>query len=192
MSVEVLTSGLYTARTEQKTATPSLSSQVIRPSTGLLLDKVTINPVTGTLLGNLDSDFKADNIKTGVNMFGVVGTYDYQPTIQSLNKNVGSQESKTLTFSHTLGRVPRFISIQQDGYGSSQQGIPRVPIEYGLITSIFYYGTDTKTYRVFEDDIYFISDAYGCTVEVTETECNFTAKGSNEFFKGNYKVIVIA
>ena len=62
---------------QSKTATPSLSSQSITPDSGYDgLSSVTVNPITGTLLGNLDADFVAENIKKDVNMFGVVGTYE--------------------------------------------------------------------------------------------------------------------
>lgn len=62
---------------QSKTATPSLSSQSITPDSGYDgLSSVTVNPITGTLLGNLDADFAAENIKKDVNMFGVVGTYE--------------------------------------------------------------------------------------------------------------------
>lgn len=62
---------------QSKTATPSLSSQTITPDSGYDgLSSVTVNPITGTILGNLDADFAAENIKKDVNMFGVVGTYE--------------------------------------------------------------------------------------------------------------------
>lgn len=66
---------LPVAKPEQtKTATPSLSQQTISPDSGKVLSGVTVEPITSTLLTSLDSDFKAENIAEGVNMFGLVGT----------------------------------------------------------------------------------------------------------------------
>ena len=60
---------------QTKTATPSLSQQTISSDSGYVLSGVTVEPITSTLLTSLDSDFKAENIAEGVDMFGVVGTH---------------------------------------------------------------------------------------------------------------------
>ena len=52
--------------TQSKTVTPTSSAQNITPDSGKFLSKVTING---------DSDLVAGNIKSGVNIFGVTGTY---------------------------------------------------------------------------------------------------------------------
>ena len=66
---------LPVAKPEQtKTATPSLSQQTISPDSGKVLSGVTVEPITSTLLTSLDSDFKAENIAEGVEMFGLAGT----------------------------------------------------------------------------------------------------------------------
>ena len=59
---------------QTKTATPSLSQQTIGPDSGYALSGVTVEPITSDLLTSLDSDFKAENIAEGVDMFGVVGS----------------------------------------------------------------------------------------------------------------------
>lgn len=71
-----ITGTMAAAKPEQtKTATPSLSQQTISPDSGKVLSGVTVEPITSTLLTSLDSDFKAENIAEGVNMFGVAGTH---------------------------------------------------------------------------------------------------------------------
>lgn len=52
--------------TQSKTVTPTSSAQNITPDNGKFLSKVTVNG---------DSDLVAGNIKSGVNIFGVTGTY---------------------------------------------------------------------------------------------------------------------
>lgn len=85
-------------QTETKSATPSTTAQTITPSTGKYLTSVsigaiqtetksatpsasaqTITPTSGKYLTSVsiagDSDLVAGNIKSGVNIFGVTGTY---------------------------------------------------------------------------------------------------------------------
>ena len=57
---------LEKVETEEKTVTPKKSEQEIVPSDGKYLSKVTVNG---------DSDLIASNIKSGVNIFGVSGSY---------------------------------------------------------------------------------------------------------------------
>jgi hypothetical protein len=52
--------------TQSKTVTPTSTTQNVTPDSGKFLSKVTING---------DSDLVAENIKSGVNIFGVTGTY---------------------------------------------------------------------------------------------------------------------
>ncbi len=69
--------------TESKTVTPNAAGQTVTPSSGKLLSSVVING---------DSDLTAANVKKGVEIFGVTGTYEgsgggggkviqYNPTI---------------------------------------------------------------------------------------------------------------
>lgn len=53
--------------TQTKTATPSAASQDITPDSGKFLSKVTVNG---------DSNLVAGNIKSGVSIFGVAGSYE--------------------------------------------------------------------------------------------------------------------
>lgn len=60
---------------QSKTATPSQENQIIVPDNDFDgLNKVTINAITGELLQTLDADFIAENIKAGVDLFGILGT----------------------------------------------------------------------------------------------------------------------
>lgn len=90
--------GRIPPRTQEKEATPTTSVQEITPDreyTGL--SKVTINAVTS----DIDSDIVAGNIKEGVEILGVVGTYEqgYFP----------SYETNTLVFNDS----DRPVSVQE-------------------------------------------------------------------------------
>ena len=54
---------------------PSLADQTI-PANKYLTGAQTIKAVTGANLQALDADFVAENIKTGIDLFGIVGTYE--------------------------------------------------------------------------------------------------------------------
>lgn len=62
-----------TLPSQTKEASPSLDRQDITADGGYQLSMVRVNPVTSDLLYELDNDFVAENIKEGVNLFGVDG-----------------------------------------------------------------------------------------------------------------------
>lgn len=67
---------------QNKTVTPTTSQQVISADNGYDgLDEVTVNGVDNSI----DSNIVAGNIKSGVTILGVQGSYDPQPTLQSVN-----------------------------------------------------------------------------------------------------------
>lgn len=76
-----VSSGVYTTGavkvaavpTETKTATPSASAQDITPTSGKFLSKVTVSG---------DANLLAENIKSGVSIFGVSGTFEVTPTVE--------------------------------------------------------------------------------------------------------------
>lgn len=82
---------------QSKTATPSLSSQIITPDSGKTLSSVQVSAITKELLANLDSDFIADNIAKDVDLFGLVGTLESGGGTISGRKFVSGE----ITFSET-------------------------------------------------------------------------------------------
>ena len=82
---------------QTKTATPSLSQQTISPDSGYALSGVTVEPITSDLLTSLDSDFKAENIAEGVDMFGVVGTHAGASNLQSKSVTYTANGTTTIT-----------------------------------------------------------------------------------------------
>lgn len=64
-----------TPKTAQtKTVTPSAATQTVTPDSGCELTSVEVAPVTSSLVAALDSDFRASNIRAGINILGLVGT----------------------------------------------------------------------------------------------------------------------
>ena len=59
---------------QTKTASPSTTTQIVIPDSGCELTSVEVEPVTSGLLTSLDPDFKASNIRAGINILGLVGT----------------------------------------------------------------------------------------------------------------------
>lgn len=121
-------SGTVSITTEEKTVTPTTSVQTITPSAGKVLSKVTVNaasggtvqtqtktvtpsaslqivtPDSGKYLSKVtvygDSDLSAANIKNGVNIFGVTGTYEGSSTkCYQGSVSVGSPNATSFTIS---------------------------------------------------------------------------------------------
>ena len=59
---------------QTKTVTPSGATQTVTSDSGCELTEVTVQPVTSALISGLDSDFKASNIRAGIDILGLVGT----------------------------------------------------------------------------------------------------------------------
>jgi len=113
-------SGTYTASgsgtsdpvLQEKTVRPGASGSTVRPDDGY--DGLSVVYVTG------DADFVASNIKSGVEIFGVTGTYTGDgagglPTgisaLASGTFNLDTDKSDTYYVTHGLGVKPNFVLV---------------------------------------------------------------------------------
>ena len=90
-------------------ATPSLESQVIDVAE---YETIIVDPITSVLLNQLDSDFVAGNIKSGVDLFGLMGT------MESGSNNFASgiftpidTTASQIEITHGLGATPELVFI---------------------------------------------------------------------------------
>ena len=93
---------------ETKTVTPKASKQTVSPSSGKLLSKVTVNG---------DADLVAGNIKSGVNIFGVGGTFDNSEGLYAWKKssvdcidNITTQTRKNYTLRNATSDTTVYYS----------------------------------------------------------------------------------
>lgn len=70
-NIAAVASGLTPKPTQNKTVTPTTSKQTIKADDGKTLGTVTVNAVTAAI----DANITAGNIKSGVTILGVEGTY---------------------------------------------------------------------------------------------------------------------
>lgn len=85
--------GTYGATSQIKYVIPSQEQQVIKPDEGIeFLSQVTIQGVTSAI----DSDITPTNIKKGVNILGIVGTYEGKE-IKYQNKTVSASKNANVT-----------------------------------------------------------------------------------------------
>lgn len=79
---------------QSKTVTPTTSQQIISADSGYDgLNTVTVNAVTSAI----DSDITAANIKSGVNILGVTGTYNNQKPEQTKSVTITSNGTQSVT-----------------------------------------------------------------------------------------------
>ncbi len=98
-----------TPNLQAKTATPSTSQQVITPDYNYQgLSQVTVSAVTSAI----DADIVAGNIKSGVNILGVTGTYTGggSATVATTTQTVGSSNASSLAF--TVSGQPKMFAVQ--------------------------------------------------------------------------------
>jgi hypothetical protein len=109
---------------QSKTVAPSLSTTYVVPGSGYdYLSSVTVQAITGPLLANLDSDFNASNIKSGVDMFGITGTYEG-------SGGGGGATQVTVTINNSNGSVTNLI------YPSSASWTGFIPQETGSVSGL--------------------------------------------------------
>ena len=78
---------------QNKTVTPSTSQQIVSADNEYDgLDEVTINAVTSAI----DNNIQASNIKNGVSILGVTGTYNPQPNLQSKDVTITTNGTTTI------------------------------------------------------------------------------------------------
>ena len=93
--VEVLNIvGTYGSTSQIKYATPSQKEQIIKPDEGIeFLSQVTIQPVTS----GIDTDITPINIRRGINILGVEGTFDGDLTFQKKSVSANAEEDLIVT-----------------------------------------------------------------------------------------------
>ena len=86
--------GTYGATSQIKYATPSQEEQIIKPDSGIeFLSQVTIQPVTS----GIDEDIVPTNIKKGVNILGVEGTFDGDLNFQTKTVSANANDDLVVT-----------------------------------------------------------------------------------------------
>ena len=95
---------------EEKTATPSAEDQIIMPTAGKYLSKVTVDG---------DSNFIAENIKNGVEIWGVTGTMPEGVTGISYGQFTVTNRS-SVTVNHSLGVKPKAVMMYPISLTGSQ------------------------------------------------------------------------
>lgn len=93
---------------QSKPATPSTSQQTITADNGYYgLSQVTVNAVTSSI----DANIVAGNIKSGVSILGVTGSYTgVSATVATTTTTVGSSNASSLAF--TVSGQPKMFAVQ--------------------------------------------------------------------------------
>lgn len=163
--ITVSAGGLITASATQsagyvdagtKTATRQLSTQAAQTITPGTTDKTIASGryLTGTQTIKGDSDLKAENIKSGVSIFNVLGTLeegglpDGVSALASGTFTLTSDDSTAVNVTHNLGVVPNFgVCIIEEAAVNMEKpaliGIASIIKNiYRLIQTYVYYGGD--------------------------------------------------
>lgn len=95
---------------QEKTVTPSTSAQSITADNGYDgLSKVTVNG---------DANLVAGNIKSGISIFGVTGTYEGSGggyNLKTVSFTLSKNKSlKSYTINHNCGTIPKFVMVLSD------------------------------------------------------------------------------
>lgn len=83
---------------------------------------VIIDPVTSTLLNQLDSDFVAKNIKKGVDLFGLMGTMESGSAEKIVIGSIKpTADITSLDITHNMGSIPKaYLFFSLEPYYNSQ------------------------------------------------------------------------
>ena len=157
---------------ESKTATPTTSSQTITPSTGKLLSQVTVSAI---------SDLKAENIKSGVNIFGVAGSLPEGVSGIDYGTVTLTSTAESVTISHSLDATPsKGIMVYGQKNGDVEVGTNDV-IRMNIWGSTYMHNTSINF------------SLYGAgQFSATNTSATFAAGPMEKWGTGTYTWIVFA
>ena len=110
---------------QSKSVTPSASQQIVTPDSGKLLNKVTVNG---------DSDLVAGNIKKGVDIFGVTGTFDGEEVVNGIIEEYYTyyNDISPNTFVEYIGELSHAYSNAEERMLASQNYTYFAPIAIQL------------------------------------------------------------
>lgn len=174
--VKLLTKNKYCADditvvpTLQETSiAPSTSAQDVTPDTGNCgLSKVTVEAVTASI----DSNIKASNIKKGVSILGVAGSYE--EVLPTLNKPVLSISRDTLTITDNNGNFAKY-NIYKDGTLLTTTASKTVNLSTYITSAGTYSITAKATGDYFNDSALSDAVSYTPTFKLVVSYANSTA-----------------
>lgn len=128
--------------TQTKTATPSAASQNITPDSGKFLSKVTVNG---------DSNLVAGNIKSGVSIFGVSGSYEGSGgggSVETCTMTIAEWALDEISYTGANGLV-----IKEDAYSDTeiQKEVQKGTIFYGYCEETSMYIVTGSATVLFQD-----------------------------------------
>lgn len=169
---------------------PALEDQTI-PADKYLTGAQTIKAVTGANLQALDADFIPENIKSGVDLFGIVGTYAGEGTsipgyskmeVKTINLNVGS--SNIITLDDATLTPYRFYMWYTGNAGTISTGYVRG------CAAIPYSNTSYKIVGLTNPESGY-SDIFSSTIPVGYETGKITLPTGNRSYIGQYVYIAI-
>ena len=119
--ISVSSSGLITATAGGKTATQQLTTQGAQTITPGTANKTIASGryLTGTQTIKGDANLAASNIKSGVSIFGVAGSYQGEEIEIGMISGVSGTGTRTLTFGNPKGtEMPKVIIIKVISIGT--------------------------------------------------------------------------
>lgn len=126
-------------QTETKTATPTTSQQNIDATSGKYMTRVTVGAVTAAI----DANIAAGNIKSGVNILGVMGNYTGgSATVATTTKAVGNSNVSSLAF--TVSGKPKMFAVQLSP-ASSGSYLTNSSTSTYLVSAVISDGTNVYT-----------------------------------------------
>ena len=159
---------------QQRTVNPSSTQQAIEPEAGYeALSRVVINPVTS----DIDSNIVAGNIKEGVTILGVTGTYD--------NRKPEETTSRTYTENGTYTIEPTSSNKVITG-ATVTVNVPNLTTMFSRLQSsskIFYYdgddGADYSEIIAALPDGWTAKAMHSLVVDITPNEATFNVNVTN-------------